>query len=77
MGCIWSVILAARFGGLGLKTIGGGFGPENLDGGSKAEGWHVVASESSCRGEATNEKVLWLSDEVYPVSDHNALGFMV
>ena len=39
-GRVHGTLLAARFGGLGLKTIGGrfrGFGPQNPGGGSDAE----------------------------------------
>jgi len=39
-GRVRGTLLAARFGGLGLKTIGGGFrgfGPQNPGGGSDAE----------------------------------------
>jgi hypothetical protein len=44
-----------RFGGLGLKTIGGRFHefePQNPGGGSKRNGQHVAASRSLRRGEA-------------------------
>jgi hypothetical protein len=55
-----------RFGGLGLKTIGGGFMGLGLK--TRAEvprrnGRHVVASGSSRRGEATGEEARWPSDE--------------
>jgi hypothetical protein len=55
-----------RFGGLGLKTIGGGFTGLGLK--TRAEvprrnGWHVAASGSSRRGEATGEEARWPSDE--------------
>jgi hypothetical protein len=55
-----------RFGGLGLKTIGGGFTGLGLK--TRAEvprrnGRHVAASGSSRRGEATGEEVWWPSDE--------------
>jgi hypothetical protein len=39
-GRVWSMLLANGFGGLGLKTIGGGFtslGPQNPSGDSEEE----------------------------------------
>ena len=76
-GRIWSTLLmgglvvwatkpsVAGFTGLSLKT--------------RAEvprrnGRHVAASRSSRRGEATDEKVRWSSDEDDTGLDHNALG---
>jgi hypothetical protein len=64
------------FGGLGLKTIGGGFTGLGLK--TRAEvprrnGRHVVASGSSRRGEATGEEARWPSDEDDTRLDHNAL----
>jgi hypothetical protein len=66
-----------RFGGLGLKTIGGGFTGLCLK--TRAEvprrnGRHVAASGSSRRGEATGEEAWWPSDEDDTRLDHNALG---
>jgi hypothetical protein len=65
------------FGGLGLKTIGGGFTSSGLK--TRAEvsrrnGRHVTASESSRRGEATDEEARWPSDEDDTGLDNNALG---
>jgi len=62
---------------LGLKTIGGGFTGLGLK--TRAEVLrrnrrHVAASRSSRRGEATDEKVRWSSDEDDTGLDHNALG---
>jgi hypothetical protein len=66
-----------RFGGLGLKTIGAGFTGLGLK--IRAEvprrnGWHVAASESSRRGEATGEEARWPSDEDDTGLDLYALG---
>jgi hypothetical protein len=66
-----------RFGGLGLKTIGGrftGLGLKTRVEVSRRNGWHVVASGSSRRGEATGEEARWPSDEDDTGLDHNALG---
>jgi hypothetical protein len=55
-----------RFGGLGLKTIGGGFtglGLKTLAEVPRRNGRHVTASGSSRRGEATGEEARWPSDE--------------
>jgi len=76
-GRVRSTLLASGFGGLGLKTIGGGFMDLGLK--TRAEvarrnGWHVAASGSSRRGEATDEEVRWPSDEDDTGLDHNALG---
>jgi hypothetical protein len=66
-----------RVGGLGLKTIGGGFTGLGLK--TRAEVLrknkrHVAASESSRRGKATDEEARWPSDEDDIGLDHNALG---
>jgi hypothetical protein len=66
-----------RFGGLGLKTIGGGFTGLGLK--TQAEvprrnGRHVAASRSSRRGEATGEEARWPLDEDDIGLDLYALG---
>jgi hypothetical protein len=66
-----------RFGGLGLKTIGGGFTGLGLK--TRAEiprrnRRHVVASGSSRRGEATGEEARWPSDKDDIGLDLYALG---
>jgi hypothetical protein len=71
------MLLASGFGGLGRKTIGGGFMGLSLK--TRAEvprrnGWHVAASGSSRRGEATDEEAQWPSDEDDTRLDYNALG---
>jgi hypothetical protein len=71
------MLLASEFGGLGLKTIRGGFTGSGLK--TRAEvprrnGRHVAASGSSRRGEATDEEARWPSDEDDTGLDHNALG---
>jgi hypothetical protein len=55
-----------RFGGLGLKTIGGGFMGLGLK--TRAEvpssnGRHMAASGSSRRGKITGEEARWPSDQ--------------
>jgi hypothetical protein len=55
-----------RFGGLSLKTIGGGFTGLGLK--TRAEvlrrnGRHVAATGSSRRDEATGEEAWWPSDQ--------------
>jgi hypothetical protein len=55
-----------RFGGLGLKTIGGGFtglGLKTRVEVPRRNGRHVAASGSLRRGEAIGEKAWWPSDE--------------
>jgi hypothetical protein len=76
-GRVQSTLLASGFGGLCLKTIGGGFTGLSLK--TRAEvprrnRRHVSASESSCRGEATDEEARWPSDEDDTGLDYNALG---
>jgi hypothetical protein len=63
---VWSTLLASGFGGLGLKAIGGGFtgfGLKTWAEVPRRNGWHVAASGSSRRGEATGEETRWPSDE--------------
>jgi hypothetical protein len=65
-----------EFGGLGLKTISGGFTGLSLK--TRAEvprrnGQHVAASWSSRRDEATDEEARWPSDENDTGLDHNVL----
>jgi hypothetical protein len=58
------------------KTIGGGFtglGLKTWVKVSRRNGRHVAASGSSRRGEATDEKARWPSDEDDTGLDHNAL----
>jgi hypothetical protein len=76
-GRVWSTLLAERFDGLGLKTIGGGFTGLGLK--TRAEvprrnGRHVATSGSSRRGEATGEEARWPSDEDDTGLDLYALG---
>jgi hypothetical protein len=76
-GRVWSTLLASVFGGLGLKTIGGGFTSLGLKTRVEVPRWngrHVAASGSSRRGEATDEEAMWPSDEDDTGLDHNALG---
>jgi hypothetical protein len=66
-----------RFGGLGLKTIGGRFTGLGLK--TRAEVLrrnerHVAASRSSRRGEATGEEAWWPSDEDNTGLDLYVLG---
>jgi hypothetical protein len=75
-GRVWSTLLPSGFGGLGFKTIGGGFTGLGLK--TRAEvprrnGLHVTASGTLRRGEDTDEKARWLSDEDDIGLDHNAL----
>jgi hypothetical protein len=65
------------FGGLGLKTIGGGFTGLGLKTRAKVprrKRRHVAALGSSRRGEAIDEEARWPSDEDDTRLDHNALG---
>jgi hypothetical protein len=65
-GRVWSTLLAERFDGLGLKTIGDGFtglGFKTRTEVSRRNGQHVAASRSSRRGEATSEEARWPSDQ--------------
>jgi hypothetical protein len=76
-GRVWSTLLTERFDGLGLKTIGGRFTGLGLK--TRAEvprrnERHVVASESSRRGEATGEETRRPSDEDDTWLDLYALG---
>jgi hypothetical protein len=75
-GRVWSTLLASEFGGLGLKTIGGGFTGLGLKTRAEVPRWnrrHVAASGSSRRGEATDEEARWPSDEDDTGLDYNAL----
>jgi hypothetical protein len=66
-----------RFGGLGLKTIRGGFtglGLKTRVEVPRRNGWHVTASGSSRRDEATGEEARWPSDEDDTGLDLYALG---
>jgi hypothetical protein len=66
-----------RVGGLGLKTIGGGFtglGLKTRADVSRRNERHVAASESSRQGKATDEEAWWPSNEDDTGLDHNALG---
>jgi hypothetical protein len=66
-----------QFGGLGLKTIGGGFtglGLKTPVEVPRRNERHVAASGSSCRGEATGEEARWPSDEDDIGLDLYALG---
>jgi hypothetical protein len=66
-----------RFGGLGLKTIYGGFmglGLKTWAEVLRRNERHVVASRSSRRGEAIDEEARWPSDEDDTRLDLYALG---
>jgi hypothetical protein len=74
---VWSTLLASKFGGLGLKTIDGGFtglGLKTWAEVPRRNGRHVVASGSSHQGEATGEEARWPSNEDDTRLDHNTLG---
>jgi hypothetical protein len=74
---VQSTLLASRFSGSGLKTIGGGFTGLGLKTWAeipRRNGQHVAASGSSRRGEATDEEARWPLDEDDTGLDHNALG---
>jgi hypothetical protein len=76
-GRVWSTLLASGFGDLGLKTISDGFtglGLKTRTEVPRRNGWHVAASGSSRRGEATDEEARWPSNEDETGLDHNALG---
>jgi hypothetical protein len=65
-GRVWSTLLAERFDGLGLKTIGGrftGLGLKTRVEVPRRNGRHVAESGSSRRGEATGEEARWPSDQ--------------
>jgi hypothetical protein len=60
-----------------LKTIGSGFTGLSLKTQTevpKRNGRYVVASGSSCRGEAIDEETQWPSDKDDTGLDHNVLG---
>ena len=66
---------SVRFGGLGLKTIGGrvyGFGPQNPGGGSEKEQTARGGIEESM-SRRSYLMTRWPSDEDYLGLDHNAL----
>jgi hypothetical protein len=66
-----------RFGGLGLKTISGGFTGLGLKTWAEVpirHRRHVAASGSSRRGEAAGEEAWWPSDEDDIGLDLYALG---
>jgi hypothetical protein len=76
-GRVWSTQLASKFDGLGFKTIGGeftGLGLKTRTEVPRRNGWHVAASGSLRRDEATDEEARWPSDEDNIGLDHNALG---
>jgi hypothetical protein len=65
------------FGGLGPKTIGGGFtglGLKTRVEVPRTDIRHVVALGSSHRGKTTDEDLRWPSDEDDTGLDHNDLG---
>jgi hypothetical protein len=68
------MLLASRFDGLGLKTIGYGLGLKSRAEVPRRDGRHVAASGSSRRGEASGEEARWPSNEDDTGLDHNALG---
>ena len=65
-GRVRGMLPAARFGDLGLKTIGGGFpgfGPQNPGGGSDAERTARGGIGKIARSKATGEAARWSSDQ--------------
>ena len=67
---------SVRFGGLGLKIIGGQFhwfGPQNPGGGSDEE-WTAHGGIEEFASRRSYLMARWPSDEDYLGLDHNALG---
>ena len=79
-GRVRGTLLAARFGGLGLKTIGGGFrgfGPQNPGGGSDAERTARGGIGEIAWSKAIGEEARWPSDQIIPSRTKLALGLVV